>query len=238
MADDGQVAGTPARTPADWVEDLTWHRRMFGESHFRWVPEDAYTIALRYTRGQVVHETPTQLGRLDTRIAELQLYIGELDAAVGVALTVARMRLGGDRWVAARDLVGLSDMEARMLLGTRRPEDRIDPNADARRALRGWPLPNPLTQAWELRQMAGMYRAAENVLEDTLADLVLELVDRHRDWTVLASLLTLTRYSRSLRRRVDDQRAARGEPGDPRRLPLQRYEPHTDVRRSLTPLDH
>ena len=46
------------RDPADWIEDMTWHRRMFRHSKFRWVPEDPIAIALTWTRGQLIYDTP------------------------------------------------------------------------------------------------------------------------------------------------------------------------------------
>ncbi len=43
-------AMTAARKPSDWLEDMTWHRRMYDQSKFRWVPEDPMSIALTWTK--------------------------------------------------------------------------------------------------------------------------------------------------------------------------------------------
>jgi len=207
------------RTPEQWLEDVRWHRRMFTQSHFRWAPEDATHIALHYTRGRVVFETPAHLRRLDAQLMELREWKGQITDAMAAPLSEARSRYAGSRWEQALDLIGLTDYDVRVLIGTAHRQVRLNP--DAKRALRGFPLPNPLTNVWELRQMASMYEGAENILEDTLCDLVLELEPRHG----LANLaaLTVSGTAQQLQFRLDRQLQERGELGDPRRAPSQRY---------------
>lgn len=194
---------------------------MYAQSHFRWVSEDAARIALGYTRGRVVFEAPAHLRRLDQQLMELKEWKCQISDAMAGPLRAARGCYRGPAWVEALALIGLSEYDARVLIGSAQP---IPPggNPDVRRALRGWPLPNPLTQVWELRQVQSMYQAGENLLEDAVADLVLELAARH-GWDNLAAL-TVDRCGGQLQRRVGRQREERGEPGDPRRVAAQRYE--------------
>ena len=60
---------------------------------------------------------------------------------------------------AGLELIGMTQTDVDILrynaLG-----GRVRNHPEARRALRGIPLPNPFSQVWELRQMHGMYAAA------------------------------------------------------------------------------
>lgn len=211
---------SPERSPQEWLEDMQWHRRMFAQSRFRWVPEDATHIFLAYTRGRCLFETPAHLRSLDAQQMQLREWAGQIQDAMAQPLRQARGRCPSTQWGQALDLIGLSSYEVRVIVGSAiTPDPGL--NRDVKRALRGIPLPNPLSQVWELRQMHSMYRAADNMMEDTLTDLVLELVPRH-GWDNLAAL-TVNRYGNQLRQRVEHQREERGKVGDPRRAPAQRY---------------
>lgn len=215
------AADLAGRGPEEWLEDVRWHRRMYAQSHFRWVPEDAMHIAMQYTRGRLLFETPAHLRRLDQQVMELRGWKSEITDAIARPLVEARSRYGRAAWEDALATIGLTEYDARVIVGTA-VSKRPDLNPDVRRALRGFPLPNPLTRVWELRQMESMYQGADNLLEDALCDLVVELAPRH-GWGNLAAL-TLDRYDRQLIWRVQTQREERGELGDPRRAPRQNYQ--------------
>ena len=210
----------PERTPADWVDDMRWHRVMYAESKFRWAPEDPVRIAMRWARGRIVFETPGQLKRLDAQLMQLREYTCQIQDAMAPRLRTARPKLG-QAWLESLELIGLGDQQARFIIDTAHPVNPDKAHPEVTRALRGIPLPNPLSQVWELRQMHAMYAAAVNLLEDVACDLILELAPKH-GWDYLGSL-TVCRNGQQLRWRVEDQREERGEPGDPRRLPEQTY---------------
>lgn len=212
---------TAEREPGNWLEDMSWHRRMFRQSHFRWVPEDPMAIALYWTNGRVLHETPAHLRTLDRQRHELHAFASGIDDAMIAPLAEAERRCSPQDYRRGLELVGLSQHDVR-LLRFFAPRD-VPPHREARRALRGIPLPNPFSQIWELRQMRSMYRAAEDILLDVYCDLILELAPDH-GWHNLAQLLQDNRSEPALRDFVDDQRRHRGGPGDPRREPLQRYD--------------
>lgn len=208
------------REPADWIEDMTWHRRMFRQSHFRWVPEDPMSIALTWTRGRLVHETPHHLRLLDNQLSALRGFACGIDDAMLGPLADAKRRCTTGTWKAGLELVGLTPRDIEVLRHGAPAE--IAPHQEAKRALRGIPLPNPFSQVWELRQMRSMYAAAENLLEDVICDLAIELAP-DQGWHNISQVTRFHRSARALQHRVEAQRAERGEPGDPRREPLQRY---------------
>lgn len=209
------------RDPSDWIEDMSWHRRMFRQSSFRWVPEDPMSIALHWARGRLVHETPGHLRLLDQQIRDLHSYAFGIDVAISARLDEARKKTAGEDWRAGLKLVGFTSTEVKFLrldtLGL-----PVPPHQEVRRALHGWPLQNPFSQVWELRQMRGMYRAAENLLEDALCDLAVELAPRH-GWHNISQVTRSNNSAKQLLARVEEQRELRGEPGDPRRVPSQQY---------------
>lgn len=220
----GMTATTALREPSDWLEDLTWHRRMYGQSLFRWVPEDPMGIALKWTRGRVEFTTPGHLQRLDIQLQSLREYAGGIqDAMVGPLAAARRCK----DYRAGLELIGMTQMDVEILRrnamgGYAQDRVRNRNHPEAKRALRGIPLPNPFSQVWELRQMHGMYAAADNILEDTFCDLAAELAEA-RGWDNLAPLSVLHRTGNGVRLRVEQQRRARGLPGDPRRRAEQRY---------------
>jgi len=192
---------------------------MFNQSRFRWTPQDATSILLNYTRGRCDFTTPNHLRRLDRQLLGLLERKGQIQDAMSAPLRAARSALPRDRYVAGLDLIGMSPDEAIRIMVV--PPARAVPTTDVARALRGIPLPNPLTQAWELRQVLLMYQAAADMIEDTLCDLVNELaptlgLDR-------LAALTTDKVTSQLEWRVAQQRRARGESGDPRRAATQTY---------------
>lgn len=217
------TAGAPRRerSTADWREDVLWHRRMYRQSRFRWAAENATNIAMRSTRGRLEFSTPGHLAALESHRMELLGYTDQVRLAMASPLREARSAYGA-RWGTALALVGMPTMDARIIIwsavGTT-PEQVT--NTDVRRVLRGIPLPNPLTEVWELKQLHSMFQAAGDLLEDAVCDLVHELRDHHG----LGSLapLTVSGNADQLRMRIEAQREQRGEPGDRRRIPQQQY---------------
>lgn len=213
------MTATATRAPEDWLEDMTWHRRMYDQSKFRWVPEDPIAIALHWTRGRLEFTTPGHLRRLDVQLHALRDYAAGIQDAMLDPLELARQRCRD--YAAALQLVGMTQVDVDIIrysaLG-----GRVRNHPEARRALRGIPLPNPFSQVWELRQMYGMYSAADDILEDTFCDLASELASE-RGWDDLAPLTLYHHTGRGLEMRVEQQRRARGLPGDPRRRVEQCY---------------
>jgi hypothetical protein len=209
------------RAVADWVDDARWHRRMYGQSRFRWVAEDAIGIAMRSSRGRLEFTTTRHLTVLDDCLGALQTHTDQIRLAMARPLREVRTTYG-PRWEQALEVVDMAELDARIIIWSAvgvRPEQMT--HADVRRALRGLPLPNPLTEVWELRQVHGMYLAAQAILEDTFCDLVLEL--EQRTPLHLLAPMTSSRTAGQLRFRVGEQREARGGPDDDRRRPAQRY---------------
>lgn len=218
----GDMTAAPAlREPSDWLEDMTWHRRMYDQSKFRWVPEDPMSIALTWTRGRVEFTTPGHLRRLDVQLHALREYAGGIQDAMLDPLALARQRCHWTDYQAGLDLVGMTqtdvDILRRNALG-----GRVRDHPEAKRALRGIPLPNPFSQVWELRQMYGMYAAADSILEDTFCDLAAELAE-DSSWDSLVPLTVHHHTGNGIRLRVEQQRRHRGLQGDPRRQMQQRY---------------
>lgn len=194
---------------------------MYDQSKFRWAPEDPMSIALTWTRGRVEFTTPGHLRQLDTQLHALRHYAAGIEDAMLDPLALARQRCATQDYRAGLELIGMTQRDVDILrfsaLG-----GRVHNHPEAKRALRGIPLPNPFSQVWELRQMHGMYAAADNILEDTFCDLAAELAE-DRGWDSLAPLAYLHRTGNGLRLRVEQQRRDRGLPGDPRRRVEQRY---------------
>ena len=87
----------------------------------------------------------------------------------------------------------------------------------------GFFFASPLLLAWELSQLWKLYRAAEELLEDTLVDLVVELQPLVHTSDLLHALHTTTAVG--LSNRINSQRHERGPAGDPRRTPRQQFSP-------------
>lgn len=214
------VADAGPRGSEHWVDDVLEHRRMFRQSRFQWAPEDAVHIALARARGRCDFSTPDHLRVLAAQQAEQRQWAGQIESAMAAYLRLAEVRLARAAWTTALAAVEMNRHEVEDVMA-RVVDGHSHTNRDVRRALHGIPLPNPLTQAWELRQMLAMHQAADDLLEDTLCDLVLELAAQ-KGWDALASS-TADAHAQQLRVRVERQRRLRGIPGDSRRLPQQRF---------------
>lgn len=209
------------REPEHWVEDTQWHRRMYAQSMFRWAPEDPVTVALRWTRGRVVFETPGHLRLLDRQLLQLRDFAAQIDDIMAGRLRLASKL--GSSMITSRclELISMTADESALLRWSA-PPDEPPRMREADRVLAGIPVPNPFTQIWELRQLRSMYTAADNLLEDAYCDLAAELFDAGTSWDRLAQV-TSHFVGTGLQMRVQEQRELRGEPGDPRRVPEQRY---------------
>lgn len=193
---------------------------MFRQSNFRWLPEDPVTIALVWTKGRVLYETPGELRLLEGQLIELRTYASGISHAMVPRLAEAEERSRSGDWASGLELLGLApkDVDSLRFCCPR----QVTPHREVRRALRGWPYQNPFSQVWELQQMRSMYTAAENLLEDAFCDLVVELA-QDLGWQNLSQMLRYNRSERSLRQFVEWQRQARGESGDARRRPVHSY---------------
>lgn len=201
----------------NWVDDLTWHRRMFSQSRFRWFGEDATTVALRYTRGRLEFTTLHDLARLDDQLVELREHVLRLLSAVAHPLQDVRRELT-PTWVDALGVAGLTPALAGQILWASGPP--LD-NKETQRVLCGIPWTNPLTQVWELLQLVGMYEAAASMLEDAVCDLAAELLLTRSPVAVAAH--THDQVPHQLQMRIEDNLEERGPVGDARRTPHQTY---------------
>ncbi len=218
------VALAERRDPRQWLDDMAWHRRMFAESQFRWAPEDPTVIALTWTRGQLVFESFRDLTRLDRQLHALGAFAAQIDHAMVPLLEEAQRSCTTREWGRGLQLIGLTPQDVQTLREGAEPPNPWHP--EVRRATSGIPVPNPFSLVWELRQIRAMYRGAEAVLEDAFCDLAVELMsDLHRGSAGGDSgrdpQERLRLFSATLQRRIHDQRASRGEPGDSRRIPIQ-----------------
>src|SRR3546814_8417335 len=92
-------------------------------------------------------------------------------------------------------------------------------SANIRRVLKFVPFRNPLIEAFELKQLMRMWEAAVDMFEDTICDLVEELLPT-RPVSVLAEAMGCASEKGPMQR-VELAREQRGLAGDERRLPVQ-----------------
>ena len=143
--------------------------------------------------------------------------------ALGDALKAARKQLSPQDWAPIAEELDLTILEcATSAFAATWSEPRERSNAQVERVQRivdGLFFTNPLIRAWELQQLWLLYVAAEDFIEDTLVDLVVELRPSRRtaDLADAAGAWSVT----SLDYIVEEQRRLRGECGDPRRSPTQ-----------------
>lgn len=214
--------GQARREPCHWVEDATWHRRMFAESMFRWVPEDPMAIVLCYTRGRLLFETPGDLRFLDQRGLAVRDFAGRIDDIMARHIREG-FRVAGES--IANDCLAVIDVSPRQAAQLEFAAQPISSRfREAERVVEGIPLPNPFTLVWELRQLRSMYTAVDDMIEDAYCDLAQELHDAGRTWQQIAQV-SPTCYGdvNQVRARIAEQRRLRGESGDPRRSPEHRY---------------
>lgn len=201
-----------------WLDDLRWHRSMFRQSRFRWTGEHAMDIVTRSTGGCLDYSTVGHLRWLQRRQDEVRDRGTQCQSAMADPLRQAHAVVGWDR---AAEAVGLTVVDCRLTLafaaGTTEAERS---NVDVRRVLAQLPFANPLIEVWELKQLWRLFDAARDLLEDTLCDLLEELLETHPvDALVDATGIPAGRPTA----RIAQARLQRGVAGDPRRTPSQRF---------------
>lgn len=199
---------------------------MYQQSKFRWAPEQPMAIVLKFTRGRLVYDSPGDLLALNRQWEALARVADQMDDAIVPLMLRAKLDCTPAHWLAGLELTGFTQRDLDILYFhhpmRQTAWDRPPPSPQVRRALRGIPVPNPFSQVWELRQMRSLYQAAEDLLEDVWCDLVAELAPRH-GWDYLAQLSPRPGPAADLERSIELHRRDRGEPGDSRRSPEQRY---------------
>jgi hypothetical protein len=212
-----------AGSPTQWVDDLRWHRSQYRQSRFQWCASEALLAATEFTRGRQEFTTVRDLRDLAGYKRAAGEYSMVCQRALGDALKAARRQLSPQGWapVAAElDLTTLECASSAFAATWSDPQERTNAQvARVQRIVDGLFFTNPLIRSWELQQLWLLYVAAEQFLEDTLVDLVVELRGSRRaaDLADAAGAWSVT----SLNYTVEDQRRSRGEIGDPRRTPTQ-----------------
>lgn len=200
-----------------WLDDLRWHKHMFRQSRFQWTGEHAIDIVTRGTGGQLEFTELRHLRRLQAEQDEIAAYGTQCTLAMGAPLAAAAAAVTGG-WPVVADAVGLAVGQAKATAALVEWEPLQEPTPDVRRVLRGLPFSNPLIQVWELKQLSRLFDAAVQLLEDTICDLLLELLQAHSPQKLVEALATQRLDPTN---RADRARSARGAPGDPRRTPHQ-----------------
>lgn len=200
-----------------WLEDLRWHKQTFRQSRFQWDAHDVLRVVTGSTGGQLDFITVNHLRQLQSSQDQVCDFSAECQVAMAGPLRQARSTLGLER---TAEILGLSVGECNMALALAGGAMQEPPNGEVHRVLRQLPLTNPVTQAWELKQLWRLHEAAREVLEDTICDLLVELLAQHP----AEELRKATGPSTSTPAlRVERARLERGEAGDPRRTPRQRF---------------
>lgn len=222
------LGSTKRMDPAQWIDDLAWHRQVYKQSKFRWDGTEALLIATEFTGGRQEFRTVADLRDLEAYRLALSQYVMTCQRALGIALEETRNGLRAADWGRVAGLMDMStvDCSASSHLAEcgnpRNPEEFS--NAQVRRIQKmcaGFFFASPLLLAWELSQLWKLYRAAEDLIEDTIVDLVVELRPRVRSSDLRHALHLVTEVG--LDHRVNDQRRERGAIGDPRRAPHQTF---------------
>ncbi|SHN88837.1 hypothetical protein SAMN05660350_04827 [Geodermatophilus obscurus] len=208
---------------ARWLDDLTWHKRMYRPARFRWWPEHLIDICTRTTGGQLDFTTVADLELLRRHRSVVQDVVDTFGGAIGQRLADAYMTVGSYDTIGAE--LGLTMTDIRVMVIWSAPENSdsggwIHPQISrVLRVVGRQPFRNPLIETWELLQLQRMYRAAVDIFEDLTVDLIGELRGRRPD-AVLAAASGSGTVER-MERRVRWAHEARGGPGDPRRYPNQ-----------------
>ncbi len=202
-----------------WLDDLRWHKHMFQQSRFQWTGEHVMAVVTRITGGQLDFSTVRHLRLLQRDQDQLRDYSAQCQSAMGEPLEEAGVCVGGGGWHHVARAVGLEPAECTLTVAMARrtpPAERT--NADVRRVMRALPFCNPLIQVWELKQLWRLYEATRDIVEDTICDLLLELLP-----TCPVEELTQALGPLSMKpaERARWSRLERGGPGDPRRVPQQ-----------------
>lgn len=206
-----------------WVEDLRWHRDQCRQSRFQWSGSEALLAATEFTRGRHDFTSLMDLRELNEGRRAATEYAAVCQRAFGEAVRQARRAISPTSWVtvAAELDSTVDDCSASSHFATwSSPADRTNLQVDrVHRIVDGLYFSNPLIRAWELKQLWDLYKAAENILEDTVIDLVVELDKQRRAQDIADAIGVIT--IAGLDHRISLQRSQRGTVGDPRRQPHQ-----------------
>lgn len=224
-------AGFPDSDQAShWIEDLVWHRQTYKQSKYRWWDNEPILVASEFTGGRHSFTTIGELRELETYRLALSEYALTCQRAMGVALKQARTGLRLQGWNHLSRLLDLEVQEcaesAYLATWADPYDDREISNPQVQRIEKmcaGFLFASPLLLAWELRQLWALYQAAENVLEDTLVDLLVELSERCWPGDLARAVGLVGEHG--LQDRIERQRTHRGAVGDPRRCEHQVFRP-------------
>ena len=213
---DSLEAAYPTSPVPFWLEDLRWHRKTFSDSRFRWSANDIIDIVTGLSGGQTEFTTVEDLRALQGYRYSVLDQAAWTRNAIADRLELAREHLGEEHWGSVISSLGLTELECAHARWFAAHEAERD-SANIRRVLKFVPFRNPLIEAFELKQLMRMWEAAADLLEDTLCDLVEELLPT-RPITVLAEAIG-TASEKGPTQRLDLARLERGPMGEPRRLP-------------------
>ena len=203
-----------AEETAVWLEDLYWHRQMFKPARTQWDRREVIDIVTRHTGGQLEFSTVGDLEHLSVAKGEIDSAIRRIEKSLGAAAQRAAVAFGD--WSAVGEKVGYDWRALRRMAETAARTPAFVPHPDVHIAVREVPARNPLSEAWEIKQLRSLWAAASQMVEDTLCDLVEELVEIGVGWESLLPAVW-DRSPESLKARVELNRVSRGQPGDPRR---------------------
>lgn len=207
-----------------WVEQYRAHRASYIGATWHWQPHEPGLILTTYTGGRVEFTHARDLAFLLQVSERLQETLAAARDQVAVELAQIRpvMPREDPPWTALAAEFDLHRTRLAVAAGEAEVNPaRVPPPGEVaviRQICDGLAICNPLVVAWELWQVVTLWQAAADTLDDLLADLLLELdLD---DGSLLAATAGRLRPAAAggLIRR---QRAMRGEPGDPRRVPDQ-----------------
>ena len=220
------------REPARWLGELYWHRVSSSGSEFTWGEVDVTRIFLRFARGRCEFDALEHLVALAGQQQRLYEHFEPVGLVAAEMLTRAQHELPPQDWPDARTMLNLDRVSASMAMWPAQVRPENVPAAlehpEVRAVMHGYAFPNPLSRAWELLQVLGMYESAIAVFEDMICDLATELQPDH-GWISLAQHCSrgagFTVSPSQMRRRVEGHHDERGRAGDPRRRVRQDHGP-------------
>lgn len=212
---------TPPARAEVWLDDLFWHKKMYRGARWRWWGEHVMKVITGHTGGKLTFDTFADLRLLEDHRRSVADQAFTCQLALADPLDDAGDVLG--RWIPVADALGLTEVEcsSTVWFADARPDlPRTNVKVEkVLRVVRRQPFNNPLIEAWELKQLWRLHQAAAAMLEDTTCDLIEHLRGSRPDVVLCEAADVVT--SAGLTTRVDANRAARGEFGDPRRVPRQ-----------------
>lgn len=217
---------TSASTPEEhqaalWVDDFTWHRKMFRQARWRWFPETAIAVVAHKTGGRLDFSSTSDVPFLDEALE--QVYRQRDVAQWAIAEKIVQTSEVIPDLDTIAELLGLPSSECSHIVWLyKMTRPTVTSDRHTSEVLEYVPFRNPLTEAWELKQLLRLYDAACAIAEDALCDLLDELLETRPAQTVLP-LLAREHTEAQVRERIAHARRERGEPGDPRRLPEQTF---------------